>query len=166
SPYRFTHAADALSRAALQNAVFAVGPLGRVNTSRLIIPWATYTSPEVARVGLSERDAADAGIEIDVYLQPLEGVDRAVLDGCHNGFVKILTHRGTDRIAGAAIVAEHADELISLIASAMTNRIGLRRLASVICPYPTLSEAVRKAGDQYNRTRLTRISRAVLSILR
>ena len=151
SRYQFTHAADAMARIVLQNALF----LGRAKVSALTIPWCTYTDPEVARVGLSEDEAVTAGVAVDVYTQELAHVDRAVLDGEAKGFVRILTHRGSDRIAGATVVAAHAGEMIGEVSLAMTNGLGLRRLASTIHPYPTQAEALRKVGDAYNRTRLT-----------
>ena len=166
SPYKFTHAADFQARIVIQNALFALGPFGRRKASELVIPWATYTSPEIAHVGLYEADAAAAGIEIDTYTQPLEDVDRAILEGQDEGFVKIHTKKGTDQIVGATIVAENAGDMISEITLAMTNKVGLGRIASTIHPYPTQAEAIRKLGDQINRTRLTPLAQKVLNVLR
>jgi pyruvate/2-oxoglutarate dehydrogenase complex dihydrolipoamide dehydrogenase (E3) component len=151
SPYKFTHAADFLARIVIQNALF----LGRRKASALTIPWCTYTSPEVAHVGLSEMEATRQGRAIDTFTQPFEQVDRAVLEGETEGLVKVHVQRGTDRIVGATIVAPYAGEMIGEVALAMTQRIGLRKLANVIHPYPTQAEAIRKVGDLYNRTRLT-----------
>lgn len=155
SKYKFTHAADFQARIVVQNALFAVGLFGRKNASRLTIPWATYTSPEVAHVGMYAQEAKAAGLEIDTYIQHLSDVDRAILEGQDEGFVKVHTRHGTDKIVGATIVAENAGDLISEITLAMNNRIGLSRISGTIHPYPTQAEAIRKLGDQYNRTRLT-----------
>lgn len=152
SRFQFTHAADFLARIVLRNALF---PFGRAKASRLLIPHATYTSPELAQVGLTERAARERGIEVQVFRQDFSGVDRAILDGETEGFVKVLVRAGTDRIVGASIVAAHAGELISQLTQAMQHGIGLGAIASVIHPYPTSAEAVRKLGDQYNRARLT-----------
>jgi pyruvate/2-oxoglutarate dehydrogenase complex dihydrolipoamide dehydrogenase (E3) component len=149
--YRFTHAADFMARIAIQNALF----FGRAKVSRLTIPWCTYTSPEVAHVGLSEADAAERGVAIDTFVQPLDHVDRAVLDGETDGFVKVHVRKGIDRIVGATIVAAGAGDMIGGVTLAMTHGLGLKRIASTIHPYPTQAEAVRKVGDLYNRTRLT-----------
>ncbi|MEZ6125533.1 MAG: mercuric reductase [Planctomycetaceae bacterium] len=128
---------------------------GRKRASSLVIPWCTYTSPEVAHVGLHERQAREQNIEVDVYVQQLRDVDRAILDGDEVGFVKVLVRKGTDRILGATIVASHAGEMISEITLAMTHGLGLSNIGSTIHPYPTQTDAIRKLGDQYSRTRLT-----------
>jgi len=151
SPYQFTHAADFMARAVIQNALF----FGRQRWTDLIIPWCTYTSPEVAHVGLSEQQAKEQGRAIDTYVQHFAEIDRAILEGETEGFVKVHTKRGSDRILGATIVAPGAGEMISEITLAMTHRLGLSKIGSTIHPYPTQTEAIRKLGDQYNRTRLT-----------
>lgn len=157
SRFKFTHAADFMARAVIQNALVAsfVRVAGWKNASDLVIPWATYTTPEVAHVGLTQSKAADDGVEIDVYKVDLEHLDRAILDGDTEGFVKILVKKGTDEIVGGTIVAERAGDMIGEITLAMQQKIGLGSVASVIHPYPTIGEAIRKAGDQYNKTRLT-----------
>ncbi|PAY21224.1 mercuric reductase [Rhodopirellula sp. SM50] len=166
SKYQFTHAADFMARIVIQNALFAVGPFGKKKASDLVIPWATYTSPEIAHVGLYGHDAEHAGIEIDTYVQHFSDVDRAILEGEEEGFVKVHTKQGTGQIVGATIVAKNAGDMISEITLAMVNEVGLGKIASVIHPYPTQAEAIRKLGDQYNRTRLTPTSKTVLSLLR
>ncbi len=166
SQYKFTHAADFQARIVIQNALFAIGRLGRKSSRDLIIPWTTYTSPEIAHVGLYEHDAKRNGILIDTYIQQLSDTDRAVLDEQDAGFVKVHTKRGTDQIIGATIVAENAGDMISEIGIAMTNRIGLSKIASTIHPYPTQAEAIRKLGDQFNRTKLTPFGKRVLNLLR
>jgi len=166
SHFKFTHAADFQARIVIQNSLFALGPFGRKKASDLIIPWATYTSPEVAQVGVNEADARAAGIEIDTFVQSMEDIDRAILEGSDEGFVKVITKKGTDKILGATIVAENAGDLISEITLAMKNKIGLAGIGSTIHPYPTQAEAIRKLGDQYNRTKLTSLSKSVLNVLR
>lgn len=151
SRYKFTHAADFMARTVIRNAVFS----GRAKLSSLTIPWATYTSPELAQVGLNENDASENGVEIDTWIQPFSGVDRAILEGDEEGFVKIHTRNGTDQIVGATIVCENAGDMISEVTLAMTQGVGLGKIANVIHPYPTTADAIRKLGDQYNRTRLT-----------
>ena len=165
SKYQFTHAADFQARIVIQNALFAVGPFGKKKASDLIIPWATYTSPEIAHVGMYPNDAKEAGVEIDTYVQQLEHVDRATLEGTDEGFVKIHTKKGTDKIVGATIVAENAGDLISEITVAMKNKIGLADIGATIHPYPTQAEAIRKLGDQYSKTKLTPFSTKVLKFL-
>jgi len=151
SSFKFTHAADFMARIVIQNALFR----GRASVNQLQIPWCTYTSPEVAHVGIAEHDAELQGIAIDTYRLPWSAVDRAVLDGETAGFMKVHCRRGTDRIVGATVVAAHAGDLISPIALAMQYRIGLRKVARVIHPYPTQADAFRRLGDLYNRGRLT-----------
>lgn len=166
SRFQFTHAADFQARIVIQNALFAIGPLGRKRASNLVIPRATYTSPEIAHVGWSQQDASAAKRELNVYIQPLSHVDRAVLDGQEQGFIKVFTPKGSDQILGATIVAENAGDLISELTLAINHRIGLSRLGSTIHPYPTQAEAIRKLGDQYNRTKLTPASKKMLGLLR
>jgi pyruvate/2-oxoglutarate dehydrogenase complex dihydrolipoamide dehydrogenase (E3) component len=153
SPFKFTHAADFMARAVIQNAFF--GFAGRKRVSSLKIPWCTYTDPEIAHVGLYEHDAAAKGIELSTFTVPMSGVDRAIAEGEDEGFVKIHVKKGSDEIVGATAVARHAGEMISELTTAMAGKIGLGKLASVIHPYPTQAEAIRKAGDLFNRTRLT-----------
>jgi pyruvate/2-oxoglutarate dehydrogenase complex dihydrolipoamide dehydrogenase (E3) component len=165
SKYQFTHTADFQARIVIQNALFAVGPFGKKKASDLVIPWATYTSPEIAHVGLYEEDAKKAGIEIDTYVQSFSDIDRAILEGQDKGFVKVHTKKGTDKIVGATIVAENAGDMISEITVAMTASIGLGKIGSAIHPYPTQAEAIRKLGDQYSRTKLTPLSKKILGVL-
>lgn len=153
SPYKFTHAADFMARAVVQNAFF--GFAGRKRVSSLVIPWCTYTDPEVAQVGLNVQDAAAKGIEITTFELPMSEIDRAIAEGEEAGFVKIHVRKGSEEIVGATIVARHAGEMISEVTTAMVAKVGLGKLASIIHPYPTQTEAIRKIGDLYNRTRLT-----------
>ncbi|MGH7371865.1 MAG: FAD-containing oxidoreductase, partial [Candidatus Methylomirabilales bacterium] len=135
----------------LQNALF----LGRKKVSALVIPWCTYTDPEIAHVGMYEGDALHKGIAVDTFVRPLKEVDRGITDGEEDGFVKVHVKKGTDRILGATIVARHAGEMLSEITLAMVGNLGLKMIANVIHPYPTQAEAIRQAADAYNRTRLT-----------
>lgn len=151
SPFQFTHAADFVARIVIQNALFK----GRAKVSALKMPWATYTSPEIAHVGLYEKDAKEKGVEVETYTQELTEVDRAILDGEAEGFVRVHVRKGTDEILGASIVSAHAGDLISEITLAMNGKLGLKTIGSAIHPYPTQAEAIRKVGDLYNRTRLT-----------
>jgi pyruvate/2-oxoglutarate dehydrogenase complex dihydrolipoamide dehydrogenase (E3) component len=153
SQYKFTHAADFMARAVIQNAFF--GFAGKKRVSSFTIPWCTYTDPEIAHVGLYEHEATAQGIEVSTFTVPMSGVDRAIAEGEGEGFVKIHVKKGSDRIVGATVVARHAGEMISELTTAMVGKVGLGTLASVIHPYPTQAEAIRKAGDMYNRTRLT-----------
>jgi pyruvate/2-oxoglutarate dehydrogenase complex dihydrolipoamide dehydrogenase (E3) component len=151
SKYKFTHAADFMARIVIGNTLFK----GRSKASGLVIPWTTYTSPELAHVGMLPAQAAEQGIEIDTYTQPLSGVDRAILEGKTDGFARVHVKRGSDKILGATVVAENAGELISEITLAMTHGLGLKKIGSTIHPYPTQADVIRKLGDQYNKTRLT-----------
>ena len=151
SAYKFTHTADFAARIVIQNALF----FGRAKASALTIPWCTYTDPEIAHVGMYAHDAEKKGIAIDTFTVELYDVDRAILEGAHDGFLKVHVKRGTDTILGATLVASHAGEMISEITLAMVNRIGLGAFGKTIHPYPTQAEVFRKAGDAYNRTRLT-----------
>ncbi|MGH8275368.1 MAG: mercuric reductase [Steroidobacteraceae bacterium] len=151
SPYQFTHAADFMARIVIQNALFK----GHKRSTSLVMPWCTYTTPEVAHVGLYEAQAKAKGIEVDTFVQTLRDVDRAILDGEDDGFVKVHVKKGTDTILGATIVARRAGDLISEITLAMTHGLGLTKIGRTIHPYPTQAEAIRKLGDQFSRTRLT-----------
>jgi mercury(II) reductase len=149
--WKFTHAADAAAKIVVQNALF----LGRKKLSSLVMPWCTYTDPEVAHVGLYERDARDRGIPVDTYQVPIAKANRAVTDGEEEGFVKVHVRKGKDEILGATIVAAHAGEMISEITVAITNGVGLGAFTNVIHPYPTQAEAIKAVAGLYTRTRLT-----------
>jgi pyruvate/2-oxoglutarate dehydrogenase complex dihydrolipoamide dehydrogenase (E3) component len=151
SRFRFTHTADAMARLVLRNALF----LGRARMSALTIPWCTYTDPEIAHVGLYEGEATRRGYHVQTLVQRMEHVDRAILDGENDGFVKVHLRNGTDQILGATVVAAHAGEMISEITLAMMGGLGLGTIANTIRPYPTQAEAIKKVADAYNRTRLT-----------
>ncbi|HTY21422.1 MAG TPA: FAD-dependent oxidoreductase, partial [Geobacteraceae bacterium] len=158
-PYKFTHTADALARIVIANALF----MGRGRSSALVVPWCTYTDPEIAHVGLYEREAGEGGVAVTTITVPMGEVDRAVLDGESEGFARVHLKKGSDRIVGATIVARHAGEMINEITLAMTAGLGLSAIGRTIHPYPTQAEALRKLADAYNRTRLTPLVRKILS---
>jgi len=157
--HKFTHTADAAARIVIQNALFR----GRKRYSALTIPWCTYTDPEIAHVGMYERDARERGIPVDTFVREMKEVDRAIADGEEEGFVKVHVRKGTDKILGATIVARHAGEMINEISLAMVGGIGLGALGGVIHSYPTQAEAIKQVGDLYNRTRLTPFVRKLLA---
>ena len=150
--YKFTHAADAAAKIVVRNALF---PFGRWKVSDLVMPWCTYTDPEVAHVGMYARDAREQGIEIETYKVPLEKVNRAVADGETEGFFKVHVKKGSDQIVGATIVAAHAGEMINEYSLAIVKKLGLATVASVIHPYPTQAEGIKASANAYMRTRLT-----------
>jgi pyruvate/2-oxoglutarate dehydrogenase complex dihydrolipoamide dehydrogenase (E3) component len=151
SRFQFTHVADAQARIVIQNALF----FGRSKASALTVPWCTFTSPEIAHVGLYEKDARERGMEVDTLTVSLSTVDRAILDGADEGFLRLHLEKGKDRILGATLVADHAGDMIGELCLAITHGIGLGKIASVIHPYPTQGEVVKKAADQWRRTKLT-----------
>jgi len=149
--YKFTHMADWMARLVIRNALFFNS--GRF--SSLIIPWATYTDPEIAHVGLYEADIKERLGGCVTFKKHLSENDRAILESAEEGFVKIHVKEGTDQILGATIVAKRAGDMISEITLAMNGGVGLSKIAAVIHPYPTQADAIRALGDEYNRTRLT-----------
>ena len=142
SRYKFTHISKELGKIAVQNALQG----GKAKQSALIIPWSTYTDPEIAHVGLTEKEAQAKGIALQTQLIELKDTDRAVLDGETVGFVKIYTQEGTDQILGATIMASHAGDMISEIAVAMAGGKGAAALTDAIHPFPTQAEAVRNTA--------------------
>lgn len=163
--WKFTHAADAAARIVIKNALFAPLGFGRSKLSSLVMPWTTYTDPEIAHVGLYEQEAQAQGIATQVIKIPFEQVDRAITDGETAGFIKVLHRQGRDEILGATIVGRHAGEMISEITLAIVSKQGLNQLSTVIHPYPTQAEAIKKAADAYRRTLLTPRSQALLKWL-
>ncbi|GJD21709.1 pyridine nucleotide-disulphide oxidoreductase dimerisation region [Rivularia sp. IAM M-261] len=160
--WKFTHAADAAARIVIKNALFSPFGLSKQRLSSLIMPWVTYTDPEVAHVGMYDHSAGSGANTIKI---PFSSVDRAIADGEEEGFVKILLRQGSDEILGATIVARHAGEMISEVTTAIVNKLGLNKLATVIHPYPTQAEAIRKAADAYRRTLLTPRTKRLLGLL-
>jgi pyruvate/2-oxoglutarate dehydrogenase complex dihydrolipoamide dehydrogenase (E3) component len=153
--WKFTHAADAAARIVIKNTLFSPLGLGRSKLSSLVMPWVTYTDPEIAHVGLYEQEARKKGMEVEAIAIPLSKVDRAIAEGEEEGFVKILYKQGSDEILGATIVARHAGEMISEVTTAIVGKVGLSQLSGVIHPYPTQAEGIKKAADAYRRTLLT-----------
>ncbi len=150
SRYKFTHTADALARIVIRNSLF----FGRARASALTVPWCTYTTPELAHVGLNEAEARARGLAVETLRLQLEDVDRARLDG-DEGLLKVILKKGTDRILGATLVAPHAGDMISELTLAIVSGVGLRKIAETIHPYPTQAEVLKRAGDAWNRNRLT-----------
>jgi len=158
SEYKFTHAADFMARAVIRNALF----LGKEKMSQLLIPYATFTSPEIASVGLYEADLKAKGIEFRVFEKHFANNDRAIADDATQGLVRFRVDAKTDQILGASIVGASAGNMISEVTLAMQSNTGLGSLANVIHPYPTTAEAIRQAGDLYNRTKLTTTAKTLL----
>jgi pyruvate/2-oxoglutarate dehydrogenase complex dihydrolipoamide dehydrogenase (E3) component len=143
----------------IANALF----MGRQKVSTLTIPWCTYTDPEIAHVGMYERDAKEKGIDVTTLTVPLADIDRAVLDGETQGFARVHLRKGTDRILGATIVARHSGEMINEFSLAITNGLGISAIGRTIHPYPTQAEVIKRLADAYNRTRLTPFVKNLLS---
>ncbi|MEB3151290.1 MAG: mercuric reductase [Sphaerospermopsis sp.] len=163
--WKFTHAADAAARIVIKNTLFSPFGFGRYQLSSLVMPWVTYTTPEIAHVGMYEQEAQEKGIDVNTIKIDFNHVDRAIADGETAGFLKILHKRNSDEILGATIVARHAGEMISEVTTAIVNKIGLSKLSSVIHPYPTQAECIKKAADAYRRTLLTPNTKRFLGLL-
>ena len=151
SKHQFTHAADHQARIAVQNALF----FGRGRASRLVIPWATYTEPEVAHVGLHRDEAIQAGHDVETITVHFDDIDRAILEGEKEGFLRVHLKKGSDRILGATLVAAHAGDMIGEITLAMTAGLGLGKLGSTIHPYPTRSDVFARAANAWRKQKLT-----------
>ena len=149
APYQFTHTASHEAWYATVNALFS--PFRRFKANYSVIPWTTFTDPEVARVGLNERDAAHRGIPFAVTRYDLDDLDRALADGEGHGFVKVLTPPGKDRILGVTIVGHHAGDLVAEFILAMKWGLGLKKIMSTIHVYPTLAEANKFAAGVWRR---------------
>jgi len=148
----------------VQNALFSFGPLGRKSLSSLVMPWCTYTDPEIAHVGMYAADAEKAGIAIDTHQVPLSQVNRAVTDGEEEGFVKVHVAKGGDRILGATVVGSHAGELVTPLTLAIATGAGLGAFGNLIYPYPTLAEGLKATAGAYTRTRLTPLARRLFGL--
>jgi pyruvate/2-oxoglutarate dehydrogenase complex dihydrolipoamide dehydrogenase (E3) component len=149
SRYQFTHAAEALGRIALQNALF----FGRKRASDLVIPWCTYTDPEIAHVGLYEQ-AQEKGIAFATFTLPFADNDRAVVDGDTSGFARVLVNTKSGVVLGATLVSRHAGESIGQLVLAIQHKIKLRDLGAVVHPYPTQAEIIKRLGDASMKSRL------------
>ena len=148
-PYQFTHTAAHQAWYASVNALF--GGLKRFKADYRVIPWVTFTSPEVARVGLSEEEAKARGIAQEVTRYGLDDLDRAIADGDARGFVKVVTAAGKDRVLGATVVGEHAGELLAEFTLAMKHGLGLNKLLGTIHIYPTMMEANKYVAGNWKR---------------
>ena len=157
SKHQFTHAADHQARIAVQNALF----FGRGRASRLVIPWATYTEPEVAHVGLHRDEAVQAGHDVETITVHFDDIDRAILEGEREGFLRVHLKKGSDRILGATLVSAHAGDMIGEITLAMTAGLGLGKLGSTIHPYPTRSDVFARAANAWRKQKLTPTARKV-----
>jgi pyruvate/2-oxoglutarate dehydrogenase complex dihydrolipoamide dehydrogenase (E3) component len=164
SKYKFTHAADAMAQIVIQNALFPhpLG-LGRASAASLVMPWCTYTDPEIAHVGMYEAEAKQNGIEVETYTAKLDEVDRAILDGEEEGFARVHIQKGTDKIVGATVVAAHAGDLISEFSVLMKAGGGARTLGSTIHPYPTQAEVNKKAVNLWRRAHFTDGQKKILT---
>ena len=148
-PFQFTHTAAHQAWYASVNALF--GRFKRFKADYSVIPWATFTDPEVARVGLSETEAREQGVAYEVTRYDMDDLDRAIADGTAHGFVKVLTVPGKDKILGVTIVGEHAGDLLAEYVLAMKYGLGLNKILGTIHTYPTLSEANKYAAGQWKR---------------
>lgn len=148
-PFQFTHVAAHQAWYAAVNALLA--PFWRFKADYRVIPWVTFTDPEVARVGLSEDEARECGIDVEVTRYGIDDLDRAIVDGEAHGYVKVLTAPGKDRILGATIVGAHAGELLAEFVLAMKHGIGLNRLLGTIHVYPTMGEANKYAAGAWKK---------------
>jgi len=149
--FKFTHAADFMARMVIRNALF----FGSAKMSDLIIPYGTFTSPEIGSVGLYESDLKERGIAFKIFEKHFSDSDRAICDDAIQGMVRIRVDAKSDKILGASVVGVGAANMISEITLAMQTGTGLGKLSGVIHPYPTTADAIRATGDLYNKTRAT-----------
>jgi len=163
-PFLFTHMADAQGRVVVRNILVPFQFL-RQKMDYSVVPWCTYIDPEIAHVGLAEKEAKQKNADYDLFVVPLEDVDRAVVESEEAGFAKVLTAKGSDKILGATIVAPHAGDLLHEFVVAMEANVGLGKISSIIHAYPTFAELARKAGDKYNKSRLTPRAQRIFSWL-
>ncbi|HIF9313104.1 TPA: dihydrolipoyl dehydrogenase [Photobacterium damselae] len=148
-PYQLTHAASHQAWYAAVNGLF--GQFKRFKADYSVMPAATYTSPEVARVGLNEKEATAQGIEFDVVTYGIDDLDRAITDGEDHGFIKVITPKGKDTILGATIVGANAGDLLAEFTLAMRHNLGLNKILATVHPYPTMSEAVKYTAGVWKR---------------
>jgi len=166
SKYKFTHAADAMAQIVIQNALFPHPfGLGKASVENLIMPWATFTEPEVAHVGMYEADAKAKGLEVETYTFKLDEVDRAILDGEDEGFARIHIQKGTDKVLGATIVAAHAGDMIGEFSVLMKAGAGAGTLAATIHPYPTQAEVNKRVVNLWRKAHFTDRTRKILKWL-
>jgi dihydrolipoamide dehydrogenase len=148
-PYQFTHTASHQAWFATVNALFGFAKKFKVDYR--VIPWATFTAPEVARVGISEREAAEQNLDYEVTRYGIDDLDRAIADGEAHGFVKVITPKGKDKVLGVTIVGHHAGELIAEYVLAMKYNIGLNKILGTIHLYPSFSEANKFVAGNWKR---------------
>mgnify|MGYP001218841081 FL=1 len=148
-PFQFTHTAAHQAWYAAVNALF--GRFRKFKADYSVIPWATFTDPEVARVGLSESEAKEQGVAYEVTKYGIDDLDRAIADGTAHGFVKVLTVPGKDKILGVTIVGEHAGDLLAEYVLAMKHGLGLNKILGTIHTYPTLAEANKYVAGEWKR---------------
>ncbi len=152
-PYQFTHTASHMAWYCAVNAIF--GTFRKFKVDYSVIPWATFTEPEVARVGLNEQEAKEKGVAHRVSVYGIDDLDRAIADSEAHGFVKVITAEGSDRILGATIVGEHAGDLLAEFVLAMRHGIGLGKILGTIHTYPTMAEANKYAAGVWKRGTVT-----------
>jgi pyruvate/2-oxoglutarate dehydrogenase complex dihydrolipoamide dehydrogenase (E3) component/uncharacterized membrane protein YdjX (TVP38/TMEM64 family) len=148
-PFQFTHTAAHQAWYAAVNALFR--PWVQFKADYRVIPWTTFTDPEVARVGINEREAREQGLAFDVSTYDLSHLDRAITDGADSGFIKVLTEKGRDRILGVTIVGAHAGEIIVEYVTAMKYKLGLNKVLRTVHSYPTFAEANKYAAGEWKR---------------
>lgn len=163
SQFKFTHAADAMAQIVIQNALFPhpLG-LGYATTESLVMPWCTFTEPEIAHVGMYEADAKKKGIEVETYTFKLDEVDRAILDGEEEGFARVHVRKGTDKILGATIVAARAGDMINEFSVLMKAGLGAKAIAGTIHPYPTQAEVNKKVVNLWRKAHFTQRTKNIL----
>jgi pyruvate/2-oxoglutarate dehydrogenase complex dihydrolipoamide dehydrogenase (E3) component len=166
SRFKFTHAADAMAQIVVQNALFPHPfGLGYADAASLLIPWCTYTDPEIAHVGLYEKEAQAKGIEVETYTFRLDEIDRAILDGQEHGFARIHLRKGTDKILGATVTAAHAGDLINEFSVVMNSGKGVKTIARTIHPYPTQAEVNKKVVNLWRKAHFSPAMRNTLARL-
>jgi pyruvate/2-oxoglutarate dehydrogenase complex dihydrolipoamide dehydrogenase (E3) component len=163
-PYQFTHTADAQARVVVRNILMPFQLL-RQKMDYSVVPWCTYTDPEIARAGLNESEAKQQNISYDLIDVRIDELDRAVVEREELGFIKLLAAKGTGKILGVTIVAAHAGDLLHEFVLAMKHRLGLSQLATTIHAYPTFAELGRKVGDLHNKKRLTPFAKKIFTWL-
>jgi pyruvate/2-oxoglutarate dehydrogenase complex dihydrolipoamide dehydrogenase (E3) component len=163
SRFNFTHAAEAMAQIVVQNALFPhpLG-LGYASADSLLIPWCTYTEPEIAHIGMYEQEANAKGIEVETYTFNLNEIDRAILDGQENGFARIHLRKGTDKILGATVVAAHAGDLINEFSVVMKAGKGAKTIAETIHPYPTQAEVNKKVVNLWRKAHFSPATKSKL----
>lgn len=154
---QFTHIADFMARKVIRNALF----FGTSSFSSLIIPWCTFTFPEIAHVGSYKRDLKKNNIHFSVHKKKFSDLDRAILDSETDGYIQILVKEGTDKVLGCTIVGDHAGEMISEVTLLMTCKLGLPLISETIHPYPTQSDVIRHVADIHSKDRMASVTKTM-----